>query len=116
MLTFAGRLKRFIKLGGEMISLPAIEAVLDRIYPSADDAPVIAVEAGGTEEAPEIVLFTTLDLDRSTVNDQLRAAGLSALYGVRRVVKVDAIPLLGTGKTDYRELRARLRDEGGKPA
>jgi acyl-CoA synthetase (AMP-forming)/AMP-acid ligase II/1-acyl-sn-glycerol-3-phosphate acyltransferase/acyl carrier protein len=111
VLTFAGRLKRFIKLGGEMISLPAIEAVLDSIYPPVEGAPSVAVEAGGTEEAPEVVLFTTLDLERAAVNDRLRGAGLSALHGIRRVVKIEAIPLLGTGKTNYRELRAMIESE-----
>ena len=39
VLTFAGRLKRFIKLGGEMISLPAIESVLQRHFGDSDDGP-----------------------------------------------------------------------------
>lgn len=112
VLTFAGRLKRFIKLGGEMISLPAIESVLDRFYPSAD-GPVIAVERAGSEEKPEIVLFTTLDIDRSAVNEQIRASGLSPLYSVRRTVKLEEIPVLGTGKTDYRRLRAMLAEPEG---
>ena len=45
-LTFCGRMKRFIKLGGEMISLPAIESVLERVFPTAEDqeGPSLAVE------------------------------------------------------------------------
>ncbi|MDP6439853.1 MAG: MFS transporter [Candidatus Brocadiia bacterium] len=120
VLTFRGRLKRFTKLGGEMISLPAIEAalqvpvgpVLERHYAGDDDeGPVIAVEVTPDEDHPEIVLFTTMDIDRETVNRRIREAGLSGLHNIRRVIRLDEIPLLGTGKTDYRTLKARLQGE-----
>jgi len=110
VLMFAGRLKRFVKLGGEMISLPAIEEVLNRHYASpADDGPVLAIEATPVELNPELVLFTIRDIDREDVNRRLRDAGLSALYNIRTIVKLDAIPVLGTGKTDYRALKERLK-------
>ena len=109
VLSFSGRLKRFVKLGGEMISLPAIEAVLEVTYATdTDKGPVIAVEATPSEDHPEIVLFTTRDTDRETVNRHIRAAGLSPIHNIRRGIKVEEIPLLGTGKTDYRTLKARL--------
>ena len=107
VIFFKGRLKRFIKLGGEMISLPAIEAELLQHFREADDGPVIAVEAVGSAESPDVVLFTREPADRSTVNGWLHDAGLSALHNIRQVVTVDEIPVLGTGKTDYRTLRAR---------
>lgn len=109
VLTFRGRLKRFAKLGGEMVSLPAIEEVLAARYQDDDaEAPTIAVEATPDDERPEVVLFTTLDLDREAVNRRIREAGLSALHNVRRVIRLEQIPLLGTGKTDYRALRETL--------
>ncbi|MHC4563283.1 MAG: AMP-binding protein [Planctomycetota bacterium] len=110
-LTFVGRLKRFVKLGGEMISLPAVEAVLEPHYRSeADDTPVVAVVATPDEERPELVLFATKDVDRDSANRAIRHGGLSGLHNVRRVIRVDHLPLLGTGKTDYRELTRRLAD------
>jgi long-chain-fatty-acid--[acyl-carrier-protein] ligase len=60
------------------------------------------------------VLFTTRELDRREVNEHIRAAHLSALHNVARVVRVDEIPVLGTGKTDYRALRQRI--ESAQPA
>lgn len=108
MMTFSGRLKRFVKLGGEMVSLPAIEAVLQNLFASAgDEGPVLAVEAADTEP-PELVLFTILDIDRETANRKIRSAGLSGLHSIRRVIKLDEMPLLGTGKTNYRELKQML--------
>jgi len=109
VLVFRGRWRRFVKLGGEMISLPAIEGVLDPHFATDQaEGPAIAIEAGGTEEQPELVLFTTQPTDRQTVNALIRAAGLSALHNIRRVIQIDELPLLGTGKTDYRELKRRL--------
>ncbi len=109
-LTFAGRLKRFVKLGGEMVSLPAIEAVLDpRLASDDDDGPAFAVAATPVEESPEIVLFTTKPIERDEANSIIRAAGLSGLHNIRRVIMMEALPLLGTGKTDYRALAERLK-------
>jgi len=109
VLTFRGRLKRFVKRGGEMLSLPAIEAAIRaRCLPESDQAPPIAVEATPDETNPEIVLFSTTPLDRDEVNAQLRSAGLSPLHNIRRVVVLPEMPLLGTGKVDYRALKAML--------
>lgn len=111
-LFFQGRLKRFVKIGGEMISLPQMENVLLEVYSNhpqvsteEGDGPPLAVESLGTDDNGEIVLFTPLPLERDEVNATLRRSGLSALYAVKRVQKVDKIPLLGTGKTDYRSLK-----------
>lgn len=110
VLSFRGRLKRFVKLGGEMISLPAIESVLEAAYArDGDEGPVVAVEATPTEEHPEIVLFTTRDIDRATANKLLRDAGLPPLGNISRVERRETLPVLGTGKTDYRALRDSLR-------
>jgi len=110
LLTFRGRLKRFIKLGGEMISLPAVESVLQARFASDDDdGPVLAVEATQDDAHPEIVLFTSLDLERAQANACIRESGLSPLYNIRRVIHVDTVPVLGTGKTDYRTLKAKLK-------
>ena len=109
VLTFCGRLKRFVKLGGEMISLPAIEEVLVPHFAGDDEeGPVIAVEATPSEENPELILFTVKDTDRVSVNSCLRDAGLSALHNIRHVIKLDEIPVLGTGKTNYLELKKHL--------
>jgi long-chain-fatty-acid--[acyl-carrier-protein] ligase len=108
IIYFKGRLKRFVKLGGEMISLPAIESVLQAHFAGAgDDGPTIAVEAVGDPDSPDIVLFTRTPADRSHVNAFIKEAGLSALHNIRQVVQVEAIPVLGTGKTDYRTLKAQ---------
>ena len=110
VLTFRGRLKRFVKLGGEMLSLPAIEACLQSHFSSdSDEGPILAVEAASDAEHPELILFTTREIDRESANRCIRNAGLSGLHNIRRVVKLEQIPTLGTGKTDYRALKNKLR-------
>ena len=113
-LTFKGRLKRFVKIGGEMISLPQMETVLQAALASRSDLPndgkpFVAIEARpGSEDAgqAEILAFATLDLTTQEVNRAFKEAGLAALYSVKRVIKVTEIPLLGSGKTNYRALQA----------
>ncbi len=109
VLHFAGRMKRFIKLGGEMISLPAIESVLlgELQFPEQDGVP-LAVEASSDDANPELILFMVFDTDRHQVNQAIRNGGLSPLHNIRKVVLVDEIPVLGTGKTDYQSLKKLL--------
>jgi acyl-CoA synthetase (AMP-forming)/AMP-acid ligase II len=109
-LALTGRLKRFVKIGGEMISLPAMEAVIQQKLSDQDEEATAALtyieEAG---ERPIICLFTSTDADVETINGHLRDAGLSNLTRIRKVIQIDDMPLLGTGKTNYRELTLRLK-------
>jgi acyl-CoA synthetase (AMP-forming)/AMP-acid ligase II/1-acyl-sn-glycerol-3-phosphate acyltransferase/acyl carrier protein len=114
-LTFLGRLKRFVKLGGEMISLPAIESVLEQhfaLYQSGtgrdDEGPILAVTVTPDEEKKDIVLFCTLEITRESANQVIRQSGLSGLHNIRMVKYIDKIPLLGTGKVDYQTLNSSL--------
>jgi len=108
-LTFMGRLKRFAKIGGEMVSLPAIEELLMRAYARPDDqGPCLAVLPTADEAHPELVLFTIRPLDRARVNKTIQEAGLSGLHNIRIVREVSQIPVLGTGKADYRTLAQLL--------
>ena len=111
VLVFAGRLKRFVKLGGEMVSLPAIEEVLSHRFQGDEETePCLAVEASEAELNPDLILFSVSGILRDEANAAIRAAGLSALHSIRVVRKVEQIPTLGTGKTDYRALRALLTE------
>lgn len=108
-LIFTGRLKRFIKLGGEMISLPAVEEILLNEFKAPDEAEIVlAVEATPSDEQPELVLFSTRSITREAANACLARQGLSPLHFIRQVRLVEEIPVLGTGKTDYRALKSLL--------
>ncbi len=106
VLIFKGRLKRFVKIGGEMISLTAIESVLTNYYMTDNDEnQVLAVTADESHDRPELILYTIKDIKQDDVNAVLRASGLSPLHFIRKVVQIEAIPVLGSGKTNYRELK-----------
>jgi long-chain-fatty-acid--[acyl-carrier-protein] ligase len=108
-IVFHGRLKRFLKAGGEMISLPALEEPFARLYPATDDGPRVAVE--GTE-APsgrrKVVLFTTEALTLRDANAVLVREGFGGVMRLDEVRTVAKLPLLGTGKLDYKALRAMI--------
>lgn len=106
-LFITGRLKRFIKIAGEMISLPAIENTLLQKYGEAD-ATVLAVEGNDQLDPPQIVLFSTIAVDLSEANAYLKKSGFSNLVKLHQLIEVEAIPLLGTGKTDYKILKSKI--------
>lgn len=105
---FAGRLKRFLKAGGEMISLPALEEPLAVAYPPGENGPQVAVEGIETPEGRRIVLFTTVEIRLADANTLLTKAGFRGIMRLDDVKRVESLPLLGTGKIDYKVLRAQI--------
>lgn len=112
-LTISGRLKRFIKLGGEMISLSSIEDALLQMAPQkgwtgVQEGPVLAICAKESEhEKAKVYLFTKFPLTLDEANRALREAGFSNLVKVSAVQQIDDIPIMGTGKVNYRLLDQR---------
>lgn len=112
-LILSGRLKRFIKIGAEMVSLTAIEeALLEKIKRETgqvEDGPILAIcakeEAG---EKPKIFLFTRVPISTEEANKGLREAGFSNLVKISKVKYLPEIPLMGSGKVNYRLLEGQL--------
>ncbi len=105
-LLISGRLKRFLKFAGEMISLPAIEDALVARWPAGEAGPIVTVDGEERDHLAPIVCLYTTDKSISTeeANRVLKAAGLPPLAYVRHVHHMPEIPLLGSGKTNYRAL------------
>jgi long-chain-fatty-acid--[acyl-carrier-protein] ligase len=115
-LKLSGRLKRFLKAGGEMISLEALEAAFADRYPPVEDQRRVAVEGAELEGGGRrVVLFTTEALALREANDLLRENGHTGVMRLDEVRRVKEIPVLGSGKTDYKALRAQLT-EAEQPA
>ncbi|HEY2786236.1 MAG TPA: AMP-binding protein [Fimbriiglobus sp.] len=104
-----GRLKRFLKAGGEMISLPALEEPFAKLHPADDEGPRVAVEGIETPTGRRIVLFTTGEISLKDANALLQKEGFRGVMRLDDVQRVEKIPVLGTGKTDYKVLRAQIR-------
>ena len=107
-LQFKGRLKRFLKAGGEMISLQPLETPFQKKFPADENGPRVAVEGIETAGGRLVVLFTTTDIEIREASEVLLEAGLRGVMRLDAVQKIDAIPVLGTGKTDYKSLRVRV--------
>jgi acyl-[acyl-carrier-protein]-phospholipid O-acyltransferase/long-chain-fatty-acid--[acyl-carrier-protein] ligase len=102
-ITILGRTKRFAKVAGEMVSLGAIEAVVCDIWPGVRH---VAVSVPHDRKGEMVVLLTESDdVDLGVLTEKFRAYGLTELSLPRKLIRVDQIPLLGSGKTDY--VRAR---------
>ncbi|MCG8581631.1 MAG: AMP-binding protein [Bacteroidales bacterium] len=108
-LFITGRLKRFIKIAGEMISLPFIEKILLEKYGS-DEEQVLAVEGSDKTNPQRIALFATTKIDLNEANNYLLQNGVAPISKLREVIQIDEIPVLGTGKTDYKVLKAMLEE------
>ncbi|MGE0007271.1 MAG: acyl-[ACP]--phospholipid O-acyltransferase [Parvibaculaceae bacterium] len=104
-----GRARRFSKIAGEMVSLAAVEIKLQQAFPDHAHA-VVAIP--DPKKGEQLVLFTTdPGLDRGRLSEGLRAQGAMELMVPRLIVPLDALPLLGSGKTDYVALNKLAREK-----
>lgn len=109
-VTILGRLKRFAKVGGEMVSLGAVEHAAEMAWPERRHA-VVAVP--DPRRGERLVLVTEFrEATRAAFIDHARRLGLSELAIPATVMPVDHIPCLATGKTDYPAV-LRMVEAGG---
>ncbi len=104
-----GRVKRFAKVGGEMVSLNAVEAYALQVWPHNTHA---AVALPDSRKGERIILFT--DAKEAKAEEMLawaKANGASELAVPKRVVVIDEIPMLGSGKTDYVVLQRQAAEQ-----
>ncbi|AKH99917.1 acyl-CoA synthetase (AMP-forming)/AMP-acid ligase II [Hoeflea sp. IMCC20628] len=98
-ISIRGRAKRFAKIAGEMISLGAIEIMVQKLWPEYFHAAVAVEDA---RKGERIVLVTTkMPALRDELRDYSRRFGATDLMVPGEIVNVPEIPVLGSGKTDY---------------
>ncbi len=96
---FRGRLKRFLKAGGEMISLPALEEPMTIRYPPDENGPRVAVEGVETDDGRKIVLFTTEPITLKEANAWLIEDGFRGVMRLDEVCRLDRIPCSGRARS-----------------
>lgn len=103
-LSIVGRVKRFAKVAGEMVSLEVVEKIAIAASGVMQHAASSQTDAARGEA---IVLFTTDSLlTRDMLLESARHSGYPELAVPRKIVNVSVLPLLGTGKVDYVTLKS----------
>ncbi|WP_247747169.1 AMP-binding protein [Alkalihalobacillus sp. BA299] len=108
-ITIKSRLKRFAKIGGEMVSLNLVEEIVAQCF---DDIGFAAVSIGDKRKGEKIVLFTNHEeFNMRELKRFVKAQKHSALLIPQEVMQIEEIPLLGSGKTDYVKLEQLAKSE-----
>ncbi len=94
-----GRLKRFVKVGGEMVSLVQVESELEKVLPSEIEC--CAVEIPDSKKGANIVVALTGEVDRKELQNLL-AKRLPAVAMPRQYLVFAELPKMGSGKIDFR--------------
>ncbi len=107
-LHILGRLKRFAKVSGEMVSLTAVEDALAGAFPEFGLKCAVAVVAKPDEAKGERLIAVTNEprLTLEKIREAVRAKGLGNLAVPREIKVIHEIPRLGTGKVNHRELQS----------
>ena len=104
-----GRVKRFAKIGGEMISLAVVENCATAVWPDNMHAATILPDP---RKGEQIVLVTDrADHDRAALLAWAQSHGTPEIAVPKKIVAVDAIPVLGTGKLDYVAIKRLAEDK-----
>jgi acyl-[acyl-carrier-protein]-phospholipid O-acyltransferase/long-chain-fatty-acid--[acyl-carrier-protein] ligase len=110
-ISIRGRLKRFAKIGGETVSLAVVENIAAALWPENAHA---AVALPDGRKGEQIVLVTDVkDARRMDLLGWAQNHGVPELSVPRRVLVVDVIPVLATGKTDYVTVQKMAESDPG---
>ena len=105
-LFIEGRLSRFSKIGGEMVPHETVESKITEALNLPTDERVIAITGVPDEAKGEaLVLLSARDIDLGELRKKLSEAGVANLWIPKKILRVDAIPVLGTGKLDLKGIR-----------
>ncbi|MEW6647632.1 MAG: AMP-binding protein [Pseudomonadota bacterium] len=104
-----GRAKRFAKIGGEMVSLTAVEELVARAWPDHAHAVVALPDKAKGEQL--ILLTEQQDAERGALLAAAKAAGIAEINVPKKIVSVRQLPLLGTGKIDYPAVKTMAEEQ-----
>ena len=103
-----GRVKRFAKIGGEMVSLAVVENCASAIWPDHMHA---AASLPDPRKGEQILLLSECpDANRADIVSWAQNHGVSELSIPRKIFHVAEIPVLGTGKLDYGAIQRMARE------
>ena len=103
-LSIVDRYSRFAKLGGEMVSLAAVETQIRQIL-NEPELELVAVNIPDDKKGEKVVLLVAGTYDEAQVKKQLLEGGMNPLMIPATIRSMSTIPKLGSGKTDYGNAR-----------
>jgi acyl-[acyl-carrier-protein]-phospholipid O-acyltransferase/long-chain-fatty-acid--[acyl-carrier-protein] ligase len=103
-LYIEGRVSRFSKVGGEMVPHGTVEQKIIEVYQIEEgEVPkIVVVGVPDSTKGEAIVLLTSIAINGDDLRERLFQAGLPNLWIPKIIRRVEEIPLLGSGKTDFR--------------
>ncbi len=104
-----GRLKRFVKVGGEMVSLVKVEDALSRLLPENVICCVVDVP-NPTKGSDVVAAVATGDFDMHAVLKQLKKE-LPSIAVPRQFYVIEDIPMMASGKVNFREVEKICREK-----
>lgn len=108
-IAICGRAKRFAKIGGEMVSLTAVEQNIDRLYPQSLQGVLTVPDE---KKGEQLVLITNREeANIKDLREYFKNQGLSELWMPKKVIYIKNPPVLGNGKFDYVTATALLADK-----
>jgi acyl-[acyl-carrier-protein]-phospholipid O-acyltransferase/long-chain-fatty-acid--[acyl-carrier-protein] ligase len=109
-LIIVDRYSRFAKVGGEMVSLGAVEEQARNVLPDQSQDELAAAAVPDARKGEKVIVLVTSDDLEQELRDKMVAAGVSPLMVPAQVIRVQEIPKLGSGKTDFSALNALATD------
>lgn len=108
-ISIRGRMKRFAKIGGEMVSLAVVENCASAVWPDNRHAATILPDP---KKGEQIILVSDREnADRSLLLAWAQSHGVPEIAVPKKIINAEDIPVLGTGKTDYVAVE-KLASEG----
>lgn len=110
-IVLLGRVKRFAKIGAEMVSLTMVEDILKEELQKYGDEFEIAVSSIDNEVKGEMLVAAVNEprVELKEMREIIQRKGLSNLYIPKKLIVLDKLPRLGSGKIDYAGLKEQLQ-------
>lgn len=107
-VTHRGRLRRFVKIGGEMVSLTKVESILETILPA--ETLCCVVEVPNLKKGAEIVAaVTTKEIEAKQIHKYMKKE-LPSLMVPKEYYVLDELPLMPSGKVNFRKVEEIIRE------
>lgn len=107
-MAIRGRLKRFAKIGGEMVSLAVVENCASAVWPDNLHAAAIMPDP---KKGEQVILVTDrADAPRGLLLSWAQSHGVPEIAVPKKIVSVEEIPVLGTGKIDFLKVKTLAED------